>query len=168
MPTCKENESVSYMLYNSRNNRTSPANWKNTYASCGTALSQTGKACYMWFTDATTNSSGVQSHGGTSPYQLETILCADANCTQPQAGATIPGNNQKNRIPQVGQSCEPGKFMYFGWEDRPPQNQGGSGTGNPYAAGVSDPGGDRDYDDIRLIMSCPSVEKDTLEVRLIE
>lgn len=168
MPTCKEGESISYMLYNSRNNRTSPSKWKNTYASCGTALSQTGKSCYMWFTDAKPDTNGVERHSGTSPYQLETILCADANCAQPQTGASIPGNNQKNRIPQVAQACEPGKFMYFGWEDRPPQNQGGNGAGNPYAAGVSDPGGDRDYDDIRLIVSCPTVEKDTLEVRLIE
>ncbi len=168
MPTCKEGESISYMLYNSRNNRASPSKWKNTYATCGTALSQTGKACYMWFTDAKADANGVERHAGTSPYQLETILCDDANCTQPQTGATIPGNNQKNRIPQVGQACQPGKFMYFGWEDRPPQNQGGNGAGSPYAAGVNDPGGDRDYDDIRLIMSCPVVEKDTLEVRLIE
>lgn len=168
MPTCKENERVSYMLFNSRNSRTTPSNWKNGASSCGTALSQTGKACYTWYTDARLDANGVERHSGTSPHQLETVLCNDAQCTTPVGGATIPGNNQRNRIPQVANACQTGKFMYFGWEDRPPQNQGGNGAGAPYAAGTADPGGDRDYDDIRLIVSCPQIEKDILQVRLIE
>lgn len=168
MPTCKEGERMSYMLYNSRNTRTSPSSWKNGSSSCGTALTQTGKSCYTWYTDAKVDANGVERHNGTSPYQLETVLCDDAQCTAPLGGGTIPGNNQRNRIPQVANACQPGKFMYFGWEDRPPQNQGGNGTGAPYAAGTADPGGDRDYDDIRLIVSCPQLEKDILQVRLIE
>jgi hypothetical protein len=168
MPSCKEGEHVSYMLFNSRNNRTSPSNWRKNSSTCGTSLAQTGKTCYTWYTDAKPDANGIERHSGTSPYQLETVLCTDAQCTQPLNSGTIPGNNQKNRIPQVAQACEAGKFMYFGWEDRPPQNQGGQGAGSPYAAGAIDPGGDRDYDDIRLIMSCPHLEKDTLEVRLIE
>lgn len=168
MPACKEGERVSYMLYNSRNSRTTPSNWKKNSTACGTALSQTGKSCYTWYTDATLDANGAEQHNGTSPYQLETVLCDDANCTQPLNGGTIPGNNQTKRIPQVAAACQPGKFMYFGWEDRPPQNQGGNGNGLPYPVGVSDPGGDRDYDDIRLIMSCPVMEKDILQVRLIE
>lgn len=168
MPSCKEGERISYMLYNSRGSRTTPANWKKNHTTCGTALSQTGKSCYTWYTDAKLDANGVERHNGTSPHQLETVLCADANCAQPLNGGTIPGNNQRHRIPQVAQACEPGKFMYFGWEDRPPQNQGGSGNGAPYAAGASDPGGDRDYDDIRLIMSCPVQQKDEVLVRLME
>ncbi len=168
MPTSKEGEHVSYMLYNSRNSRTSPSNWKKNYSSRGTALSQSGKSCYTWFTDAKPDASGNEQHSGTSPYQLETVLCDDANCAQPLNGGTIPGNNQRNRIPQVSNACQPGKFMYFGWEDRPPKNQGSNGSGDPYAAGTVDPGGDRDYDDIRLIMSCPFMEKDEILIRLIE
>ncbi len=80
MPTCKEGEHVSYMLYNSRNSRTSPSNWKKNDSSCGTALSQSGKSCYTWFTDAKQDASGNEQHSGTSPYQLETVLCDDANC----------------------------------------------------------------------------------------
>lgn len=168
MPTCKEGETVSYMLYNSRNSRTTPANWKKNHTSCGTALSQTGKSCYTWYTDARPDAAGIERHSGTSPYQLETVLCSDAQCLTPLNGGVIPGNNQRNRIPQVAAACQPGKFMYFGWEDRPPQNQGGNGSGAPYAAGTADPGGDRDYDDIRVIMSCPTVEKEEVLVRLIE
>jgi Flp pilus assembly protein TadG len=168
MPTCREGETVSYMLFNSRNSRTSPSNWKKNHTTCGTALTQTGKSCYTWYTDAKPDANGALQHNGTSPHQLETVLCSDANCTQPLNGGTVPGNNQRNRIPQVAQQCEPGKFMYFGWEDRPPRNQGGDGSGAPYAAGTADPGGDRDYDDIRLIVSCPVQQKDELNVRLIE
>jgi len=36
--------------------------------------------------------------------------------------------------------CVPGKFMYFGWEDRPP------------GIGWSD----EDYDDILFVMRCPT------------
>ena len=168
MPTCQEGETVSYMLYNSRGNRTNPSRWSRNYTTCGTTLSQTGKSCYTWYTDAKPDAGGLEKHSGTSPYQLETVLCDDSLCAQPRDSATIPGNNDRNRIPQVAKPCQAGKYMYFGWEDRPPQNQGGNGTGNPYAVGVADPGGDRDYDDIRLIMSCPVTSKDTLEVRLIE
>jgi hypothetical protein len=169
MPQCKEHETISYMLYNSRNNRTSPSRWSRNYTTCGTSLAQTGKSCYSWYTDTRIDAAGVESHVGTSPYQLETVLCNDANCTSLTDGGYIPANHSVHRIPQkVSKKCEPGKFMYFGWEDRPPQNQGGLGTGQPYPVGQADPGGDRDYDDIRLIVSCPRSEKDTVNVRLIE
>jgi hypothetical protein len=122
----------------------------------------------MWYTDARLDAGGQEQHGGTSPHQLETVLCEDPQCAQPLNGGTIPGNNQRHRIPQKAQGCSPGKYMYFGWEDRPPRNQGGDGSGAPHPVGTSDPGGDRDYDDIRLIMSCPSVDKDEVLVRLLE
>lgn len=169
MPTCKESETISYMLFNSRMNRTTPANWGKNNTKCGTNLSQTGKTCYTWYTDTRLDAARVEQHNGTSPYQLETVLCEDKDCNTLTDGGYIPGNNQRHRIPQkVKKECEPGKFMYFGWEDRPPQNQGGKGLGNPYPVGTSDPGGDRDYDDIRLIVSCPVYEKDSYKVRLIK
>lgn len=168
MPQCKEGESISYMLFNSRNNRTSPSNWGKNYTSCGTALSQTGKTCYEWFTDTTYAAGGVEKYG-VSPYQVETVLCDDAQCSKLTAGGYIPANHSVNRVPQSAtQKCEPGKFMYFGWEDRPPQNTGGNGAGAPLAAGASDSGGDRDYDDIRLIVSCPRMEVDVQSARLLQ
>ena len=161
MPTCATNETISYALYNSRNNRTTPSNWSKNYTSCGTSLSQTGKTCYQWYTDTLRSDSGVESYA-TSPYQLETILCDDANCNTTTGGGVNGPNadyhlttRQTNRAPIQATGCQAGKYMYFGWEDRPPQNQGGNGTGAPYADGVSDPGGDRDYDDIRIIVNCP-------------
>lgn len=170
MPTCKEGETISYMLFNSRNNRTNPQNWQKNHNNCGTSLIQTSKSCYTWYTDTVIDANGVEQHDGTSPHQLESVLCEDANCavlTTP--GTYIPANNSVDRIPQtVSAKCVPGKFMYFGWEDRPPQNQGGNGAGDPYPAGHRDPGGDRDYDDIRLIVSCPQPAKDIKNVRLIE
>jgi len=60
----------------------------------------------------------------------------------------------KNREPQKAkQSCQPGKFMYYGWEDRPP------GLGWT----------DQDYNDIRIIIECPeSVATGEFVVRLIK
>ena len=174
MPTCATNETISYALYNSRNNRTTPSNWSKNYTSCGTSLSQTGKTCYQWYTDTLRNDSGIESYA-TSPYQLETILCDDASCSTVTSGDANPSgasyyinNRQANRIPNQAKGCQAGKYMYFGWEDRPPQNQGGNGAGLPYANGVSDPGGDRDYDDIRLIVNCPQFIPGSRSVSIIK
>lgn len=175
LPTCLEHETISYMMWNTRNSRTNPGNWGSNHWRCRTHLDsrapgQGGKstACWSWYTD-TTFWNGVEQHH-VSPYQLETVLCEDKHCNvRTEAGAFIPGNNQRHRVPQKHTKvCAKGKFMYFGWEDRPPQNQGGNGYGLPHPAGVSDPGGDRDYDDIRLTVSCPEYVADKVQVRLID
>lgn len=176
MPTCAEGEVVSYALFNSRNSRTSPANWKKNYSSCGTSLSQTGKACYQWFTDTKRSTDGTESYS-TSPYQLETVLCDDPQCDTvtsgdvngPNAATLVQSQTElKNRIPIKAKGCDAGKYMYLGWEDRPPQNQGGQGKGDPYPVGQSDPGGDRDYDDIRVVVHCPQFVPGQRSVKLIK
>ena len=54
---------------------------------------------------------------------------------------------------QADQACSPGKYIYFGWEDRPP------GYGWT----------DSDYDDIRVVVECPSTTTTRKTVvRLIE
>ncbi len=70
---------------------------------------------------------------------IETVLCdTAAKCDPSSSGTIIPKG--RNRTPTVAKTaCEPGKYMYFGWEDRPPKN-GGS---------------DKDFDDLTIRLRCP-------------
>lgn len=71
---------------------------------------------------------------------LETMRCdTQAECRQTRVGGVVPAGpgrtpNRETRL------CVPGKFMYFGWEDRPP------GLGWT----------DQDYDDIVFVLRCPT------------
>jgi putative Flp pilus-assembly TadE/G-like protein len=127
MPKCAAGESLSYRLYNVRNSRTNPSVWDN-----GSAIR------YNYYTD-TIYTVGVESYdlGGYS--MLETVLCDTFDeCKDQSLGGVIPAG--KNRTPQLTtKACQPGKFMYYGWEDRPP------GFGWT----------DKDYNDIRIIIECP-------------
>jgi Flp pilus assembly protein TadG len=136
MPTCKENESISYRL---RNVRTNKKKWNDPKAEQ-----------YDYYTDTTFDSKGAQVYN--TGYQIvETVLCDDlTECKPKSQGGILPSG--KNRTPQTEkQVCEPGKFMYYGWEDRPP------GLGWT----------DTDYDDIRVIVSCPTTVVKARNVRLI-
>lgn len=174
MPSCAEGETVSYALYNSRNNRASPSKWGTNYTKCGTSLA-TSNSCYQWYTDTKRSDDGTDTYN-TSPYQTETILCDDPQCATVTAGENGANaqtlvqsqTEQKNRIPLKAKGCKAGKYMYFGWEDRPPQNTGGKGAGEPYPAGTADPGGDRDYDDIRVVVHCPQFIPGSRSVKLIK
>lgn len=177
---------VSFRLYNVRGARTQPSKWEtgnpdnlsSTAEKCGKKATDS-KPCYNWYTDTTVDSTTNTDTYNTSPYQLETILCDDPECKTPTtdanpdgtrinaSGTYVPGNNNVNRIPQKALGCVPGKYMYYGWEDRPPLNTNGDGTGAPLAAGARDGGGDRDYDDIRVIIKCPE-PSGIRKVRLIK
>lgn len=156
MPTCGKNEAPSYMLRNVRNARTSPGNWNDT-----------GTNTYTYFTDVkidtgtlvqTMNMKG-NNVGNKSTVDmianpmLETMICDNAKqCTPKSQGGIIP-DRKTGRSPAVASgSCEDGKYMYYGWEDRP-----------------QTAGGDRDYDDIRLVVSCPKQIKETdKKLRIVE
>jgi hypothetical protein len=141
MPTCEAGETMSYHLKNVRDARTKPKQWDNPKATQ-----------YNYYTD-TVMSGGVETYdlGGYSI--LETVLCdTSAQCVGKSQGGVIPEG--KERTPQhAEQACQSGKFMYYGWEDRPP------GLGWT----------DKDYNDIRVIIECP-VSESTGEflVRLIK
>lgn len=161
MPTCTAGETLSYQLRNVRNSRTTPTNWDKPSAEH-----------YLYFTDTTmdpntrvmTNnvSGGREATNGTMTLTdltaapiLETILCTTLlDCKGRALGGILPNNNERNRTPAVSTSpCADGKSMYFGWEDRPPTSAGAS---------------DRDYDDIRILVSCPSLVKVAdKEIRII-
>ncbi len=128
MPICAAGETMSYRLHNVRNARTQKSKWDSSRAEF-----------YEYYTD-TVMTAGVESYNlGVS--LLETVLCNSRNACKPvREGGVIPEGT--NRTPQKATAaCAPGKFMYYGWEDRPPEG-GGS---------------DRDYNDIRIIIECPTV-----------
>jgi hypothetical protein len=128
-PECEAGESLSFRL---RNLRSAKNDWEN-------GRRPTNITEFNHFTD-TRIVLGVEHFDGLSSVTiLETVRCDTENaCTPGRPGSIIPSG--RNRTPLVSNvACEPGKFKYFGWEDRPPQ-LGGS---------------DRDYDDIRILMRCP-------------
>lgn len=153
LPTCTSNEAPSYMLWNVRDSRSSPSHWNDT-----------GSNTYVYFNDVTINTgTRVQTMNMkaynlgtgaalnlTSTPMLETIICTSAvQCTSQSVGGIIP-DHATNRAPAVATGgCNEGSFMYYGWEDRP--------------------GGDRDYDDIRLVVSCPKLVKlSDKKLRIVE
>jgi Flp pilus assembly protein TadG len=127
MPVCGVGETMSFQLYNSRNARTNKKNWDNPL-----------NEHYSYFTDTTFTPAETYDLGGWAI--LETVLCNNlGECKPKSQGGILPEG--KNRTPKrAAESCSPGKYMYYGWEDRPP------GRGSS----------DKDYDDIRIIIECPS------------
>ena len=160
MPVCKEKETLSYRLYNVRNARTKPWLWETALP--GTLIANnaadwadpwSSNASYNYYSD-TKNNSGVPSpqFDNNVPI-LETVICDSlAQCKPASEGGILPSGT--NRTPQQAQkACSPGKFMYFGWEDRPP------GYGWT----------DSDYDDIRVVVECPKTSTTTTTaIRLVE
>jgi Flp pilus assembly protein TadG len=128
-PECAAGESLSFRL---RNLRSAKNEWEN-------GRRPTNITEFNHHSD-TRIELGVEYFDGLSSVTiLETVRCdTESACTPGRTGSIIPSG--RNRTPLVSTvACEPGKFKYFGWEDRPPQ-LGGS---------------DRDYDDIRILMKCP-------------
>jgi hypothetical protein len=140
MPQCGPQETLSYRLHNVRNARTQPSQWDNPHA-----------VQYEHYTDTIIQNNAESYNLGYS--LVETVLCDTQNECRPQAqGGIIPEG--PGRTPQRAiNGCSTGKFFYYGWEDRPPE-LGGS---------------DRDYNDIRIVIECPSTTIEGSEqVTLIE
>jgi hypothetical protein len=133
MPQCEAGQYLSYRLMNVRNARTKPHLWDATGP---------GVERYDYHTD-TVYEEGMPQYDLGGWDILETVLCNNLNECRPESeGGIIPEG--EDRIPQrASKPCEPGKYMYYGWEDRPP------GMGWT----------DRDYDDIRVIVECPVMEE---------
>ncbi|MEE7457006.1 hypothetical protein MPAR168_20410 [Methylorubrum populi] len=154
MPKCQASEVPSYMLRNVRDARTQPRRWD-----------EVGNNTYEYYTDVTIDPiTRVQTFNLkgynlgkkstvdlTNTPILETIICdTEIKCrTAKSKGGDIP-DRKTNRNPLTATtSCLEGKYMYYGWEDRP--------------------GGDRDYDDIRLVISCPKqIKVVDKQVRIVE
>ncbi|GHC78830.1 TadE/TadG family type IV pilus assembly protein [Limoniibacter endophyticus] len=136
-PVCGNGEFLSYKLHSVENARYNSRNWERNprirYAD--TWIDEDG---------AIQISGGKDENGQYQPQpQLETVMCPSLEKCKPKSqGGIIPeGTNRTPR--QDKMACAPGKYFYYGWEDRPYML-----NGQRY--------GDNDFDDIILVMPCDS------------
>ena len=133
-PKCEKGESLSFRLENIRNVKQAISNSSTTKTLWTTYDKNKAAQTFNHYLD-TVISGGVETFPGLGSEKLvETIRCDTLSA------CTAPSKHVKGTPLRVaGVPCLPGKYMYFGWEDRPPSS-GGS---------------DEDYDDIRITMRCP-------------
>lgn len=124
-PECtKQGQSLSFRLRNIREVKQYPDKWATA-------------AQFNHYTD-TVITAGVESFPSLTENLLENVRCDTlAKCDPSKSGSTVPKGKNRNPTRET-QPCVPGKYMFFGWEDRPPSS-----------------GSDRDYDDITMVMKCP-------------
>ena len=130
MPECDAGQALSLKLWNVREAKHHGDNPETS-----------NRAKYTYYTD-TVIENDVEKYDLDGHRIVETVLCDTLEECKPKSRrgiGVIP--HGKNRDPEISkEACEPGKYRYYGFEDRPPENGGSS---------------DRDYDDIRIIIECP-------------
>jgi hypothetical protein len=86
---------------------------------------------------------------------METVVCSTKELCNPDTpGSIVPKGDNRTPTP-ASTKCEPGKFMFIGFEDRPYV------PGRPaseYTTWGSGYWTDRDYEDVTFVISCPSKE----------
>ena len=146
-PNCSaEGQTLSFRLRNIRHVKSQPVLWNNPNATIDGRKPRRPE--FNHYTDTVINN-GTEIFNF-SPSLVETVMCETRDACDPsKSGNDIPKG--KNRFPQLAtEGCQPGKFMYFGWEDRP---TGQSGANSSWL----DPAWtDSDFDDIAIIMRCPA------------
>jgi Flp pilus assembly protein TadG len=149
--------SLSFRLRNIRHAKNNSQLWANPNATISGI--QPGRPEHNWYTD-TKIDDGVETFNTGTRGILETKLCdTAAECKSKRQGGTIDAGvtNRGGRQSMETRPCQPGKFMYFGFEDRP--GIGGRSV-TPLGKGWLEPGWtDFDFDDIAIQMKCPSSGK---------
>ncbi len=149
-PKCtNEGETLSIRMRNIRHAKNYPQLWANPNATINKV--KPGRPEFNYYTDTLLNE-GVETMDLQGKNVLETVLCDSvAKCTPGTTGSQIPsGKNRASTRKRETKPCEPGRFMYFGFEDRPP---GQSGANSNW---LQPAWTDSDYDDIRIVMRCPA------------
>lgn len=149
-PRCtQEGQTLSIRLRNIRHAKSNPALWLNSNATVSGV--RPGRPEHNFYTD-TRLENWVEQFDLQGFNILETVRCdTAAQCTPGSGSSVIPaGRNRQNSRRRETQPCEPGKFMYFGFEDRPPGQSGAN------ANWLQPAWTDTDYDDIRIVMKCPN------------
>jgi Flp pilus assembly protein TadG len=149
-PNCnQEGQTLSIRLRNIRHAKSNPQLWANQNATINNT--RPGRPEHNYYTD-TQLENWVERFDLQGYNILETVRCnTAAQCTPGSGQSTIPaGRNRGNSRRRETQPCEPGKYMYFGFEDRPP---GQSGANSNW---LQPAWTDTDYDDIRIVMKCPN------------
>jgi Flp pilus assembly protein TadG len=141
-PTCEEaGSSVSFFLKNFRGANSNPSNlWRAAihphYTDTVLVEGQEFSNLFRRDDPATVATDERMNN------LVETRLCDTADqCNPTKPGNLIDNGEGKAKRPANVETrpCAPGKYMYYGWEDRPP-----SGSS------------DRDYNDITVQLRCPS------------
>ena len=149
-PRCDQRgQTLSFRLRNVRHVKANPVLWVNPAATVSGL--QPGRPEFNYYTDTLLNA-GTEIIDLQGFNILETVLCDSIEqCTPGTAGSQIPrGRNRADTRVRETQPCQPGRFMYFGFEDRPP-GQSGRADNWLWPAWT-----DSDYDDIRIVMKCPN------------
>ena len=149
-PRCtRKGQTLSIRLRNIRHVKSNPVLWVNPAAIVGGV--QPGRPERDYFTD-TQLGNAVETFELQGFNILETVRCDnEAQCTPGSGSSIIPaGRNRQATRRRETQPCEPGKYMYFGFEDRPPGQAGAN------ANWLQPAWTDSDYDDIRVVMRCPA------------
>jgi hypothetical protein len=140
---CLPHEEISYMMRNTRGANVD----RNKRGLPSTRV-------YEFFTDTTRDEDNPSGFAFNFELDIvETILCRSLEeCRTESDGGIIPDNRQEERTPKREElACQEGYYLFVGIEDRPPE------------WGWSD----RDYDDLRFIISCPANEEIRSTVRLV-
>ncbi len=149
-PNCnQEGQTLSIRLRNIRHAKSHSNLWSNPNATISNM--QPGRPEHNYYTD-TQLQNWVEKFDLQGFNILETVRCdTAAQCTPGSGQSIIPsGRNRQNTRRRENLPCEPGKYMYFGFEDRPP-GQSGRNSSWLHPAWT-----DTDYDDIRIVMKCPN------------
>jgi hypothetical protein len=140
---CLPHEEISYMLRNTRDANNNPSERTNPNA-----------RIYEFFSDTTRDPNDPEVLVFNFELNiLETILCRTLDeCRRERDGGILPDLMDRYRDPNVNElACREGYYLYIGFEDRPPE------------WGHSD----RDYDDLSVVISCPSTQERRSTVRLV-
>jgi Flp pilus assembly protein TadG len=149
-PRCTQRgQTLSFRLRNVRHVKANPVLWSNPNATISGL--QPGRPEFNYYTDTVLNE-GTEIIDLQGFNVLETVLCDSLSaCTPGGFGSQIPsGRNRAATRLRESEPCQPGKFMYFGFEDRPP-GQSGRADNWLWPAWT-----DSDFDDIRIVMKCPN------------
>jgi len=134
-PTCAPGQSISFRLRNVR--YTGSTSLRDRIERGGTFTGR--EPVHNHYTDTVLDGNReILDLAGLS--LVETVRCdSEAECDKRSRGGVVPEG--RNRAPnRETRPCVPGKYMYYGWEDRPPE-WGSS---------------DADFDDITFVLRCPS------------
>lgn len=141
MPQCGADETLSYKLLNVRLVRAQPSKWNDP-----------NQTRFEYFSD-TVLDAGKDKHSKDVTKILETVLCKNlSECKKQSKGGIVPEGKDRSPV-SAKATCSPGKYMYYGWEDRMPGLPGADDDWTDIAWT------DRDYDDIVIVIGCPELEK---------
>ena len=154
-PDCSgKDQSLSFRLRNIRHAKSNPGLWANPNMTINDI--KPGRPELNHYTDTMINN-GVETFNSNTNKILETVLCDTSNkCDPSKPGTTVPTGKMRYTTKSSNTAgCSPGKFVYFGFEDRPGVN--GASVESPSGKGWLTPGWtDYDYNDIAIRMKCPS------------